>query len=818
MMKIIALAIAIFCATALAVAAGPISGHAGKFTVELTCRPSPPVAGENLLVIRVKDGDKPLAGAGVDVHLDMTGMPMPADVKAAPGANAGEYDAPMNLAMAGTWTIDVRVRQMTGMEMAGDGTAHFLAETGKGLTTKGGAGDMPWHYIILGILLAAVIGTVLGYRRIPAQPRGYVVGVLTLLIVIAGTVTVVHKYRDPKTSTVLGSATMDMSAQGAPGAVAVVTETAHAAPFLASATYTATVAPDQEEDIYPRVTGRIIDLPLYPGDRVSAGQIVARLDTSELAAKEAQALHGSLGATQGVDAAGADIATARAMYAKAQKGVDQAEAQVAQVQSSARAADGAVKAAQSEVTNARQLSKEAESAVIAAQAGVEQANEAVVQAQSDVESTTADVGYWTTEIAREKKLYAQGAVAREELERETAQAAASQAKQNQAKAAVRTAQAGVQRAQQEVVQAQARQAAAQAAVTTAEARVEQALADRDGARQKIAEVQASKETAQADLRAAEAGITAATAKAGVARESAQTARAALTEARTVRGYTTIHAAVGGVVTARNIAAGTLVQPGMSLLKIAKTDVVRIQANVSSADLCQLHIGQALTAHAVETPGQPIAAQVTAIFPTRDTTARTAIVEARVANPGERLTPGQYLSVTFALGENQRPAFSAPTAALTVRDNAASLFVAVSDGVRQTAKVVAVTTGRASIDRTEIVSGLQDGDRVIISGLADLHDGDTVNVVHETAAPTPPLRAAVAPPPPPRLPVAGEMPGMTVTPVHHAPAKPVSAKRTTGQPTTQAKKWYHCPMHLDMESDKPGKCPKCGMDYVVFDKK
>jgi hypothetical protein len=41
---------------------------------------------------------------------------------------------------------------------------------------------------------------------------------------------------------------------------------------------------------------------------------------------------------------------------------------------------------------------------------------------------------------------------------------------------------------------------------------------------------------------------------------------------------------------------------------------------------------------------------------------------------------------------------------------------------------------------------------------------------------------------------------------------------TGQPTVNATKWYHCPMHVDMESMKPGKCPKCGMDYVPFEKK
>ncbi len=152
------------------------------------------------------------------------------------------------------------------------------------------------------------------------------------------------------------------------------------------------------------------------------------------------------------------------------------------------------------------------------------------------------------------------------------------------KAAVRTTQAGETRAKEEYAQAQARQATAQAAIAADDARVEQAQADRDSARQKITEAQAAVQTAFADVRVAEAGVNGAAAKAGGATESARQASAALTEAGTVRGYTTIRAAHGGLVTARLIAPGTLVQPGMAILKIAGIDAVRLQVNVSEADL------------------------------------------------------------------------------------------------------------------------------------------------------------------------------------------------------------------------------------------
>ena len=35
---------------------------------------------------------------------------------------------------------------------------------------------------------------------------------------------------------------------------------------------------------------------------------------------------------------------------------------------------------------------------------------------------------------------------------------------------------------------------------------------------------------------------------------------------------------------------------------------------------------------------------------------------------------------------------------------------------------------------------------------------------------------------------------------------------------EGKQTYTCPMHQEVKSDKPGKCPKCGMDLVLEDKK
>jgi multidrug efflux pump subunit AcrA (membrane-fusion protein) len=60
-------------------------------------------------------------------------------------------------------------------------------------------------------------------------------------------------------------------------------------PIAGTVTYTGSVAAFSEEDIYPRVTGRIVEMPAYPGDAVRAGQILARLDDVELSSRVREA-------------------------------------------------------------------------------------------------------------------------------------------------------------------------------------------------------------------------------------------------------------------------------------------------------------------------------------------------------------------------------------------------------------------------------------------------------------------------------------------------------------------------------------------------
>jgi multidrug efflux pump subunit AcrA (membrane-fusion protein) len=172
-----------------------------------------------------------------------------------------------------------------------------------------------------------------------------------------------------------GRASMDMNARVTSGNTPfpVVLASVERQTVRGTATYTGSVAPFNEEDIYPRVMGRILDLPVYPGDRVEKGQVVARLDDIELTSK-------------------------------------------------VREAEGMVATAQA---NRTQM-----------QAEVSAARQAVIQMEKELVMAQADAGYQQKVAARDEQLYTKGAIAKQDAESSQAMATAAQAKVDAAQAKI----------------------------------------------------------------------------------------------------------------------------------------------------------------------------------------------------------------------------------------------------------------------------------------------------------------------------------------------------------------------------------------------
>jgi len=198
------------------------------------------------------------------------------------------------------------------------------------------------------------------------------------------------------TNVASGKRAMDMSARvtGAASAFPVTLATVEQGAVRGTVVYTGSVAAYTEEDVYSRVTGRILELSVYPGDAVRAGQVVARLDDLELMSRvhEAEAAAASAHANRAqIDA---DLVAARYGITQAEKELAAAEAEAGYQQSVATRDErllskGAV--SQQEADNTRALAAAAQARVGAARARIEQAKALETSAQRKLEAADAIV-------------------------------------------------------------------------------------------------------------------------------------------------------------------------------------------------------------------------------------------------------------------------------------------------------------------------------------------------------------------------------------------------------------------------------------------
>ncbi len=399
---------------------------------------------------------------------------------------------------------------------------------------------------------------------------------VVIICVIIATGAVVKRYHRPGQLDVISAQAMDMSAMRPPaGAAPVALAFVRQGSLANTVTYTGSILAYNEQDISPRITGRLVALPVYPGDTVRAGQVVAQLDTAEVGAKADQAEQEARQAQLGAQVAHLTH------HLHHQAALDQAEAQV--------------QAAQQGVSDAQAEAQADQSAIADTQAGVQ--------------SAQANAEYWKTEITREKHLADAGAVSQQEYQNELAQAQA-----------------------------------ATAALSQAQAKVSQTRAMAQSARAKVQVAGRQVIVAQAGVRMAQADIAVAQGQAVQAEAGASAAQAAAREAAVVQGYGRITAPIGGVVTSRPVSPGTLVQPGMTLLRVAEIDRVRVQAHVAASDLIGIHPGTPVQITLQGDEAHTLTARITSLFPAANDETHTAVAEAVMPNPGHRLLPGAYVTM------------------------------------------------------------------------------------------------------------------------------------------------------------------------------
>ncbi|HEX2513083.1 MAG TPA: efflux RND transporter permease subunit, partial [Chloroflexota bacterium] len=306
-----------------------------------------------------------------------------------------------------------------------------------------------------------------------------------------------------------------------------------------------------------------------------------------------------------------------------------------------------------------------------------------------------------------------------------------QAEAQQAKAAspspydVQQAQEAARAAQAQAEGAAAQAQAAQAQAGAAGAQTDALRSQRSGSEAQAAAANSQAAAAQAQVRGAEAQLALrqnpfTTEDVAAAQAAVQQAQAALDVARTQRDDAFVTAPADGVISARPATVGALVGPQAPIATLV-SDAVEITAPVEEAQFPRIQPGQAVVITTPAYPGEQFSGSVLSITPSADTRSRAFTARIRPDDPLGRIRPGMFVQVSIATAE--RPAVPViPRDALVQRAGQPSVFVVGADNK---AALRPVQTGISAGGTVEIVQGVQPGEKVVVVGVEDLQDGQTV---------------------------------------------------------------------------------------------
>jgi RND family efflux transporter MFP subunit len=366
-----------------------------------------------------------------------------------------------------------------------------------------------------------------------------------------------------------------------------------------------------------------------------------------------------------------------------------------------------------------------------------------------VQTVTVDIG---SEI-KKGQILAELSVPEVEADLQEKRAAVAQAEARRAQA-----QAAVEVAQAAVTSAEARVAAVQAGIKRADAdlvrwqqeyrRVEQLFQERaqtgtllDETRNKRQAAEASRDEVRAQVKSAEAALSESRSELDKARADVVAATASIEVARAevrhddaMLRYTRIEAPYDGIVTRRNVDTGHLTKPGSDgdpLFIVARTDIMTIAVDIPETYSTDVNPGALALIKLQAMSGQTVEGKVTRTAWALDPKTRTIRAEIDIPNPGGKLRPGLYAYATVIVEEHKDVLTILATA--VVREGGKTSCAAVRQG-----RVVRlpIEVGLSDGTRTEVLSGLGEGEVVVKANAASLADGQPVEPLEPASPPAP----------------------------------------------------------------------------------
>ncbi|MBV9120177.1 MAG: efflux RND transporter periplasmic adaptor subunit [Chloroflexi bacterium] len=541
----------------------------------------------------------------------------------------------------------------------------------------------------------------------------------------------------------------------------VTTARAQTGPIQAGLSFTGDVTASQQVNLAPKVSGIVIKLSADVGTQVKAGQQIAELDhaTQDAAVIQAQAgvevaqsklsQEQAQGRPEDVAKANAALAQQQAKLnsmvkqgrpetvGQAQANLDTANAKLQALQNGSKPQD--IAAAQATVDAAKNKLQALQNGprpeqVVVYQRAIDVAKNNLYSAQLTRDALCAGVSSGQTATAGRPANCASG-----QASVNAAQTALDQANQQyqlnvappvstdvaQAEDALKSAQDALDKLQnpntpQDIQQAQASVSAAQNALN---------LAKNPNTSDDIAGQQAA--VAQAQQAAQEAATPFVATDFQAAQANLDSAQANLQAAQVNVDLTKVTAPFDGVISAKLLTEGALASPTVPIFTIVSNNV-EVDLPVAQEQLPQIKEGQPAQLTTPSVSGQ-IDGKIAAISPAADPKSRTFLVKVVPSNQDGKLKPGMSAGVVIQT-QAIPDALLIPKDAITTdpNTNAQGVYVVQSGPNGDTAVFKTVSIGATDDKNVQILSGLNPGDQVVVSGQSSLTNNQRVRSADSSA--------------------------------------------------------------------------------------
>ncbi|WP_165452570.1 efflux RND transporter periplasmic adaptor subunit [Paenibacillus thalictri] len=184
---------------------------------------------------------------------------------------------------------------------------------------------------------------------------------------------------------------------------------------------------------------------------------------------------------------------------------------------------------------------------------------------------------------------------------------------------------------------------------------------------------------------------------------------------------TLISPVDGIVTVINTPVGQNAGNAASILTVASVDPVQATVNVSEANIGKMKVGMEMKVD-VPTLNKSFDGVISGIRPTLDATTKSYGIDIKINDTNHELLPGMFAA--SSMKSEGRKAIMIPADAVLSQPSGNAVFI-VKDGK---ASKVAVKVGTLTSSKFEIVSGLKEGDELVVKGQELLSDKAAVQVV------------------------------------------------------------------------------------------